>query len=86
MPDIQLNLKIKVLERPAPLKIFFSYPDAPASKSVSLYTSHEVKEPSPHHNGGAYHNPASILLGGTTDAKSGKCTFEKQWLYMTLCS
>ena len=28
--DININLKIKVQERPSPLKIFFSYPDSPA--------------------------------------------------------
>ena len=33
--EIPLNLKIKVHERPSPLKIFFSYPEGPAQKEAN---------------------------------------------------
>jgi hypothetical protein len=74
--NINLNLKIKVFERLSPLKINFYYPDKQAQKSVTLYLSHEVKEPGPHAKDEVIHNPTSVPVTGHTDAK-GKSVFDK---------
>ena len=74
--NINLNLKIKVFERLSPLKISIFYPDKQAQKSVSLYYSHDTKEPGPHAKEDMIHNPTTFPITGHTDAK-GKSVFDK---------
>jgi hypothetical protein len=46
LSDYPMNLKVKILEKAAPLLLRFQYPDNPTLKSVQVYLSHTVKEPS----------------------------------------
>lgn len=45
--NIQLNLKLRIFEKPGPLTVSFSYLTPGTSRSVMLYWSHTTKEPGP---------------------------------------
>ena len=67
--DIDHNLKINLEDKKPPLKVFISYPDGQAGKSLSVYISHEVKEPNSSMNIGSYINPTCIPIQGSSDPK-----------------
>ena len=68
------------------MTINFCYRDNEV-KFVQVYISYSNKEPSAHHNSGTYVNPAQIKLMGThADPKTGKTSFDKDWLYITVDS
>lgn len=62
VPDIDHNLKVCLEDKKPPLKIFMSYPDGQAGKSLSVYISHEAKEPNSSMNIGSYINPTCVLV------------------------
>ena len=76
--QIPLNFKVRVLDKPSPLKIGVSYFGA-VHKSLKIYISHENKEPSLVSNMMSFLNPTTIVVPAIK-------IFEKEWLYMTIVS
>jgi hypothetical protein len=62
--NINLNIKLKVFQKSAPLKILISYLGEPVIKNLKAYYSFENKEPCKDRNDGAFHNPSMIALQG----------------------
>lgn len=83
---INLNLKLKVLDKPSPLILRLNYLNSPPLKSTYVYLSYTVKEPSKQQNMVSYYNPTTIIIQASgTEQQRG--TFDKhQWLYMTVTS
>ena len=84
---IDLNLKVRVTERSAPLHMTFSYTGASAAKSIRLYYSFTAKEPGEErHAFAATLRDCSTLVRvpGQVDAKTGKEGFSAPWVYFTL--
>lgn len=90
--DLSSNFKIRLKDNAAhlynmsPLTINFSYSDNQL-KFVQVFISYTNKEPTPQANNGTYVNPTQIKLMGTLmDPKTGKTSFDKDWLYLTVVS
>jgi hypothetical protein len=46
VPDVAVNLKLKVLGKPSPLKLQFSYLNNPPGNTIQVFICHDQKEPS----------------------------------------
>ena len=84
---INLNLKLKVFNRCAPLKVFFSQIGMEkALKNLHVFVSYDAKEPSKQKNDGYYRDPTVILLKGQAEDQRKGSIFTKNYLYITVFS